>query len=401
MVCYKCGQELDCLVDDVVGDNSDPDATGKTSKISRALRQRIVDELTPQLSLSNGFCDSNDQTIAGQPTCANALIGFTSTPGCCIERTGPNRSPDSCPVFGFNPFNSDNTEEGKNLSNVATYLISFCGDPPTDPPTKAPAHVDGDPHFTTWSGDHFDFQGECDLLLVDNPSFKGGVGMHIHGRTKLHGMWSAFSSVAIKMGEDVLEVHGSDAPLINGVQIPIAKLEYGSEFLFPLTLGGFSITVQNTGPTSRRHIVHMGNGERIFINNFKEFVDLEVESPREIDFLGAAGLMGNFKTGTNLARDGKTVIEDPDVLGQEWQVNDSDPQLFTVVEEPQYPAKCNMPPTLTAEQRQLRAMNKQVSEDDAKKACAKAKASRMENCIADVFGSDNLEMAGIYETHSF
>ena len=71
-------------------------------------------------------------------------------------------------------------------------------------------------------------------------------------------------------------------------------------------------------------------------------------------------------------------------------------QLFSVVEGPQYPDKCNMPVKLSAEQRHLRAMSKKVSEDDAKKACAKAPASRMENCIADVFGSDNLDMAGIY-----
>jgi hypothetical protein len=59
-----------------------------------------------------------------------------------------------------------------------------------------------------------------------------------------------------------------------------------------------------------------------------------------------------------------------------------------------------MPEKLTAEQRHLRALNKKVSEEDAKNACAKAKAGRMQNCIADVFGSDNLEMAGIYEAHS-
>ena len=223
--------------------------------------------------------------------------------------------------------------------------------------------------------------------------------MHIHGRTKLYDTWSAFSSVALRMGDDTFEIHGMDPPLINGVPIPLAAIEYGSEFLFPITIAGFSVTVQNKGPNSRRHIIHLGDGERIYMNNFKHFVDLEVEGPRESDFMGSSGLLGNFNARANLARDGKTVIEDTDSFGQEWQVNDSDPQLFTVVDGPQYPAKCKMPARLTAEERHLRAMNKKVSEDDARKACSKAMPSRIDNCIADVFGSDNIDMAGIYEVH--
>jgi len=263
------------------------------------------------------------------------------------------------------------------------------------------AHSNGDPHFTTWSGEHFDFQGECDLVLVDNPTFKTDVGMHIHGRTKLHGSWSAFSSVAVKMGEDVLEVHGSAAPFINGVELQVAPMEYGAEFLLPIKLSGFDVSVQNTGPNSRKYIIHLGNGERIFINNFKEFVDLDIENVQSSEFMGSSGLLGNFNAGTKLGRDGKTVIEDEDVLGQEWQVTDTDPQLFTLVDGPQYPAKCNMPEKLSAAQRHLRAMTKKVSEDDAKSACANAKPDRMQNCIADVFGSDNIDMAGIYTVHSF
>jgi len=263
------------------------------------------------------------------------------------------------------------------------------------------AHSNGDPHFTTWSGEHFDFQGECDLVLVDNPTFKTDVGMHIHGRTKLHGSWSAFSSVAVKMGEDVLEVHGSAAPFINGVELPVAPMEYGAEFLLPIKLAGFDVSVQNTGPNSRKYIIHLGNGERIFINNFKEFVDLDIENVQSSEFMGSSGLLGNFNAGTKLGRDGKTVIEDEDVLGQEWQVTDTDPQLFTLVDGPQYPGKCNMPEKLSAAQRHLRALTKKVSEDDAKNACANAKPDRMQNCIADVFGSDNIDMAGIYTVHSF
>mmetsp|Transcript_58514 Transcript_58514/g.143148 ORF Transcript_58514/g.143148 Transcript_58514/m.143148 type:complete len:460 (-) Transcript_58514:999-2378(-) len=253
-----------------------------------------------------------------------------------------------------------------------------------------------DPHFTTWSKEHFDFQGECDLMLIDNPSFMEGLGMTVHGRTKLHGTWSAFASAAIKIGDDVLEVHGSNPAIINSKQHLIEDIKYGAEHAYTTSVGGYSLTVQHLGPHSRHHIIHFGNGEKIFINNFKEFVDFEVESPRSTEFAGSVGLLGSYNTGTKLARDGKTVIEDADEFGQEWQVHDTDTQLFSVVEGPQYPDKCNMPEKLSAEQRHLRAMTKKISEDQAKQACAKAPANRMENCIADVFGSDNLDMAGIY-----
>ena len=253
----------------------------------------------------------------------------------------------------------------------------------------------GDPHFTTFGQEHFDFQGECDLLLINNPSFMDGVGMTVHGRTKLHGSWSAFEAAAIKIGDDVLEVHGESPPILNGIEYPVQEIER-SEYNFPMKFGGYSLTAQYLGPHSRRHIIHFGNGEKIFINNFKEFVDFEVESPHSSEFAGSVGLLGSYNTGTKLARDGTTVIDDADEFGQEWQVRVDDTQLFSVIDGPQYPAKCNMPTKMSAVKRHLRAMTKKVSEDQAKQACAKAPARRMENCIADVFGSDNFDMAGIY-----
>jgi hypothetical protein len=187
--------------------------------------------------------------------------------------------------------------------------------------------------------------------------------------------------------------------MVNGLEVSIPPVKDGSEYAFPITIGGYALTLQRRGPHSRRFVIHLGDGERIFVNNFKEFVDIEVESPRAAEFAGSEGLMGSWDARTRLGRDGNTVIEDADAFGQEWQVRPTDPQLFYVIDGPQFPAKCNMPEKVTAAQRHLRAMTKKVSEDDAKKACAKVSAVRMQNCIADVFGSDNIDMAGIYDNH--
>ena len=255
----------------------------------------------------------------------------------------------------------------------------------------------GDPHFITWAEHHFDFQGACDLVMINNPTYDNGKGMYIHGRSVSHGVWASMSSVAVKIGDDVLEVHGESPLIINGVETPVAEVA-GTEVPFPKKFGGFDLTVQIFGPHSRRFIIHMGNGEKIMVSNFKYIVNAELTDPRSSDFAGSVGIWGtyNVEHGAMVGRDGKTIIEDPDAFGQEWQVQPSDPQLFSVVDGPQYPSKCAMPEKASAATRHLRAMNKKVSEDDAKKACAKAPSDKMENCVADVFGSDDIEMAGIY-----
>jgi hypothetical protein len=277
---------------------------------------------------------------------------------------------------------------------LGTIEPSWLAKSPLDDPS-----VRGDPHFTTFGNAHYDFQGECDLVTVQNNGYKNGKGMHIHVRTTNFGSWSATTSAAIMIGDDVLEVHGEDLALINGVEYPVPAVE-GSEFSFPMTIGDYSLTVQLLGPHSRRHIIHMGDGEKIFINNFKQFVDIAFEGVKPKDFTGAIGMLGAFSdNGALMGRDGKTIFDDADAFGQEWQVRPTDPHLFHIIDGPQYPARCNMPEVPTAEQRHLRAMAKKVSEDDAKKACAGA--SRIDNCIADVFGSDNLEMAQIYTMGGF
>mmetsp|Transcript_26310 Transcript_26310/g.62568 ORF Transcript_26310/g.62568 Transcript_26310/m.62568 type:complete len:586 (-) Transcript_26310:164-1921(-) len=427
MVCYKCANELDCLIDDK---DYSPTAAPHSSVLDITVRQQLVDIIgqgladgtvpptgdplwcsagkTPKTTdLSNVIGVPNDEDEGdengGQPRCENTIVGFTSEEGCCIERPGggdpEDGKPVECPVFGL--FIGGNApcvpgEKGggncdgdgfQGLSNIARYTIKFGCDPG--------GH--DDPHFDTFGGEHYDFQGACDLVLVDNPDYKNGKGLFVHSRTKLFGSWSSFVSGAVKIGDDVLEVHGEDHALINGVEFPVPEVG-GTEYQFPVKIGGYDLTVQVFGPHSRRHVIHMGNGEQIRINNFKEFVNVYLHQPKAADFAGSTGMLGTYsEEGSMLGRDRKTVIKDGDAFGFEWQVRPgSDPQLFHVIEGPQYPAKCEMPEKPTAEQRHLRAMSKTVSEDEAKKACSKAIADQMEACIANVFGSDNLEMAQLY-----
>lgn len=60
-------------------------------------------------------------------------------------------------------------------------------------------------------------------------------------------------------------------------------------------------------------------------------------------FEGCVGMMGEFGTGRMIARDGKTLMEDGDAFGQEWQVLNTETKLFQATRIPQHPQQCILP----------------------------------------------------------
>ena len=60
--------------------------------------------------------------------------------------------------------------------------------------------------------------GECDLVLVDSPSFQNGTGFTCHVRTKARLDYSYIERAAVKIAEDVFEVGSFGTYIINGVQ---------------------------------------------------------------------------------------------------------------------------------------------------------------------------------------
>jgi hypothetical protein len=129
--------------------------------------------------------------------------------------------------------------------------------------------VNGDPHFSTWSGEKYDFHGQCDLVLVRNHGFADGLGMDIHIRTKIHNDWSAVESAAIKVGDDVFEISGRAGHWLNGV----------ADHELPALLGRFEVSLGNPGPNTRRFVVHLGDGQKIRITTFKEFLSIFIDDP--------------------------------------------------------------------------------------------------------------------------
>jgi hypothetical protein len=245
----------------------------------------------------------------------------------------------------------------------------------------------GDPHFTTWLGGRFDYHGECDLVLLHSSNFESGVGLDVHIRTqKIHEKFSYISRAALRIGTDVLEVASRGIYYLNGVA--------GANM--PNEISGFSVT--HTQPSDDLHVFDVklyNNGhERIKIKTYRDFVSVWVEKGKGIHFGDSVGLMGDFSMGQMLARDGKTVIDDPNAFGQEWQVLDREPTLFQTVRFPQHPQVCTLPTP-----KQTSALRRRLSEstvDDlaAEEACAQWGKGK-EACIYDVLMTGDLGMAAV------
>jgi hypothetical protein len=262
-----------------------------------------------------------------------------------------------------------------------------------------------DPHFFTWKKERYDFHGECELVFLENPDFNKELGMHIHMRTKLRRNWSFVDRLAVKVGEDVLEVKGgTDETLywINGQKGPALPETLGNgipPFELGEGLGGFPITYKRANSKQRVFKILLNQGQVIEIRTYKDFVTVNIQNAVEEDFLNSRGLSGNFVTGHKLARDGVTVVEDPIDFGMEWQRRPDEPQLFSTTEDApvQFPLQCVLPSSFEGVQRRRRLSESATKQAEAEKACEKLQdPEERKECIFDVILTNDIEMAQAY-----
>jgi hypothetical protein len=242
----------------------------------------------------------------------------------------------------------------------------------------------GDPHFKTWRGQHFDYHGECDLVLIKSEKFEAGMGLDVHIRTKLRHGFSFISSAALRIGKDLLEVESKGVYWFNG-ELNAA---------LPAEFSGFAFS--HTQPTDKQHVfeVYLGGRERVKVKTYKDFVSVLVEQGGGKHFGDSAGLMGDFRMGNMIARDGKTVMDDANAFGQEWQVLDTEPSLFQTVRLPQHPQQvCKLPPPMQASQLRRRlSESSSIDQLAAERACEHWGEGK-DDCVFDVLTTGDLEMA--------
>jgi len=247
----------------------------------------------------------------------------------------------------------------------------------------------GDPHFKTWTGDKYDYHGECDLVLVDNPTFNNGQGLKLHIRTTSVKYFSYIERVALQIGDDVLEFDNDvDNFLINGKKVGAAHKHHKT------MLGGFvvrrdpkaiSIRLNKSGKKTNQD----DRAKIDFHTRKNGFPGVIVDGGNTDIFAGSLGLLGEYATGIKMARDGASEMNDKDAtaFATEWQVRDDEPMLFKDARFPQFPSTCTPPKKQLANR-----LGHATAVEEATKACAHWKED-MEDCIFDVIATRDVTVA--------
>ncbi|CAB9501558.1 expressed unknown protein [Seminavis robusta] len=255
--------------------------------------------------------------------------------------------------------------------------------------------MSGDPHVMSWSGEWFDYHGQCDLKLMHVPNFQGKDDLDVHVRTTGRYLYSYIETVAVRIGSETMEVSSWGEYSINGVENAMIKSQGSTALRKSIAIsqiGGYPIFHMQTNPKTHRFDIMITGSSNITMSILKDIVSVRVHNPTKADFGNVVGLSGDF-TGRLLARDGVTDLSgDINALGQEWQVRDDEPMLFQAVRAPQYPAKCILPGMTKKEARRL---GEGIAEEDAKVACDHLRddAHAFANCIYDVTATNDLDQA--------
>jgi len=244
----------------------------------------------------------------------------------------------------------------------------------------------GDPHFKTWTGDKYDYHGECDLVLVDHPSFMDGLGLRVHIRTTRVKYFSYIEQVAVQIGQDVLEFNNDvENFLINGKQAEANRKHHKthlSGFVVSRLSKSLSIRLHDEGRYTQVAKIDL-HARR---NGFPAVI---VDGGNTELFKGSLGLLGDWETGKRIARDGETELggHDATEFALEWQVRDTEPALFQESRFPQYPTICN-PPAAMPDNR----LGSTAFQKEAEEACAHWKEDK-EDCIFDVIATRDVLVA--------
>jgi hypothetical protein len=248
------------------------------------------------------------------------------------------------------------------------------------------ASVKGDPHIQTWTGVKYDYHGVCDLVLLQNPDFEQGLGMDIHVRTKQLKQFSYVSAAVLRIGGETLEVMGDNHENLYWINKE-ANGSWGNG------ISGYPILYQKVNSKQHEFVVDLGERKSIVIKTFKKFVRVSIVGATEEGFGTSGGLLGSFSAGEMVARDHQTVLGDVNAFGQEWQVLPSDGILFHNVEGPQFPERCHIP---VASNLRRRLTESNITEEEAKIACARVNPEDFDVCVFDVMATGDKDVVGAY-----
>ena len=216
--------------------------------------------------------------------------------------------------------------------------------------------------------------------------------MNIHVRTAIKTWWSYIETALVQLGEDTLEITGGIGQIpywINGKKTE--DMQTGKA-----AIGDFLVEFKRINEHQTQTRISIHNTDAIGIETYKHLVRVNLKNNSNKSFNGSLGMLGAFPNGVKMARDGKTVINDPIEFGQEWQVLASEPQLFHTTEGAAAPGKCLMPDTTEKAKERRRLGEAAITEEQAAVACSRVGEFDRDACIFDVLATNDKDVAGSY-----
>jgi hypothetical protein len=248
----------------------------------------------------------------------------------------------------------------------------------------------------TYDGTQYSYHGQCDLVLARSPEFGSGLGLDIHARTEIVNNWSLISNAAVRIGEDTLELRNDNTHYFNGVEGVELPIAMSGKYI--VSKGETTINHESDENGDARtdliveYTIDLENGESIKISNYRSMIAVNVNA-----FLsGTEGMLGKLHMKGMIGRDGDTAFEDPNQMGAQWQVRDTEPMLFHEVRAPQYPESCTLPSTMG---RSLRQSTKDLKV--AEEACRNVSVDMIQFCIDDVVMTGDVNIAAGYGHYKF
>eukprot|EP00980_Cylindrotheca_fusiformis_P021557 scaffold8400_cov95-Cylindrotheca_fusiformis.AAC.3 len=334
--------------------------------------------------------------------------GWELMPGVLPGGAEVSLSSDGKTIAVANKFSNFNANEDDDGVAVAIYNLR----------EGKNSGSNGDPHckrLRTWNGGHFEYHGQCDMILIKDEEFANGLGLEVQIRTKLVRFWSFIQNAAIRIGDDTLEMQGSPDLFVNkdNNHYWINSVYQGQV----TSLGGFPVKVKYAGKNKKKRwfyskyggknkvsrsfevdLSSMYPGQKIVIGSFKEFVRVDFQNAQSDAFGTSVGMLGDFLTGKLLARDGTTELKDSTKLGHEWQVLPQESMmLFHNESHPQFPQKCIEPEARAMKRRQRRLGESSITDEQAEVACAAIlDVLDRKDCVYDILVTQDLTMVGAY-----
>jgi len=234
------------------------------------------------------------------------------------------------------------------------------------------------------------------MVLTRDKKFADGLGLEVQIRTKLVRFWSYIKRATIRIGDDILEIEGNPDSADKTTHHWI-NFEYQGE---ASTIGGFPLSISSDDGHKRFFEIDLSSkfpGQKIMISSFREFVRVDFKGSTAAAYGNTVGMLGDFKTGDLLARDGVSKIDDYLELGNEWQLLPADDILFHDIGEPQFPTRC-LEPEDPRGGRRRRLGESTVSVEAAEAACSKVVSDKldMKDCVYDVLATQDLDMVGAF-----